>query len=51
MICRMCRGEDLYLFLDLGFTPPADQFRRRDQLREPETHYPLEVLLCSMEPG
>jgi SAM-dependent methyltransferase len=46
VICRMCRGESLYPFLDLGFTPPADQFRRSDQLREPEVHYPLDVCMC-----
>ncbi|MDA8131723.1 MAG: class I SAM-dependent methyltransferase [Elusimicrobia bacterium] len=46
LTCRTCRGDRLYKFLDLGFTPPADQFRRKDQLREPETHYPLEVCLC-----
>src|SRR3989344_3280002 len=44
--CRMCKGERLYRFLDLGFTPPADQFRRADQLKEQEIHYPLEVYLC-----
>jgi SAM-dependent methyltransferase len=42
----MCRSERLYLFLDLGFTPPADQFRRSDQLREPEISYPLRVAMC-----
>jgi len=46
MICRMCQSRNLYKFLDLGFTPPADQFRRKDQLREPETYYPLEVYMC-----
>ena len=46
MTCRMCRSASLRLFLDLGFSPPADQFRRKDQLREPETHYPLQVLMC-----
>lgn len=44
--CRMCQGINLYKFLDLGFTPPADQFRRFDQLKEPETYYPLEVCVC-----
>ncbi len=47
MICRICKGNKLDRFLDLGFTPPADQFLRLDQLREPETYYPLEVLLCA----
>lgn len=44
--CRMCQGKNLYKFLDLGFTPPADQFRRKDQLKEPEIYYPLEVYMC-----
>lgn len=34
------------MFLDLGFTPPADQFRRKDQLREPDVYYPLDVYAC-----
>lgn len=44
--CRMCQSKDLYKFLDLGFTPPADQFRRKDQLKEEEIHYPLDVYVC-----
>src|SRR5262245_14435665 len=46
MNCRMCGDARLYKFLDLGFMPPADQFRRKDQLREPDIHYPLQVLMC-----
>lgn len=46
MICRMCKDTRLSKFLDLGFSPPADRFLRRDQLKEPETYYPLEVMLC-----
>jgi SAM-dependent methyltransferase len=46
MTCRMCKSERLSAFLDLGFTPPADQFRRPEQMREPETAFPLQVLLC-----
>ena len=46
MNCRMCKGTDLELFLDLGFTPPADQFRRKEQLAEPDVYYPLEVMVC-----
>jgi len=48
MICRMCKkSESLQQFLDLGFTPPADQFRRREQLSEPDIYYPLEVMFCT----
>lgn len=46
MNCRMCGSTNLHKFLDLGFTPPADQFRRKDQLREPDIHYPLQVMMC-----
>lgn len=42
----MCSGSNLYKFLDLGFTPPADQFRRKDQLQEPDVYYPLDVHVC-----
>jgi SAM-dependent methyltransferase len=42
----MCQSIQLYKFLDLGFTPLADQFRRKDQLLESETYYPLEVYVC-----
>lgn len=45
--CRMCEGAEFERYLDLGHQPPADQFRRPDQLCEPVVHYPLEVLLCT----
>lgn len=45
--CRMCKGSGLTKFLDLGFTPPADQFLRKEQLHDPEVYYPLEVLICN----
>lgn len=44
--CKMCQSKDLQKFLDLGFTPPADQFKRKDQLKELEISYPLEVCVC-----
>ncbi len=45
--CRCCHGLSLKQFLDLGFTPLADNFLSSTQLHEPETYYPLQVLLCS----
>jgi hypothetical protein len=42
--CRMCKSEDLYEFLDLGYHPHSDQFRRTND--EPEMRYPLKVLMC-----
>ena len=44
--CRICGSSNLLTFLDLGFTPPADQFLRENQLTEPETSYPLKVMMC-----
>lgn len=46
MTCRLCTSNQLHRFLDLGFTPPADGFLRREQLHEPETWYPLDVMIC-----
>ncbi len=42
----MCQRKNLKQFLNLGFTPLADQFKREDQLKEPEVYYPLEVWMC-----
>jgi SAM-dependent methyltransferase len=42
----MCGGDDLHKFLDLGRTPPADQFPFSSQLGAPQETYPLEVVMC-----
>lgn len=47
MICRICHSSDLTKFLDLGFTPPADDFIAPERMSKPETHYPLEVMICN----
>ncbi len=44
--CRTCGSADLERYLDLGHMPPADQFRRHEQLSEPVVSFPLQVLLC-----
>lgn len=46
MLCRICHNESLTKFLDLGFTPLADDFLSPDRLSEPEVYYPLEVFIC-----
>ncbi len=43
----MCRGSNLTKFLSLGCTPPADQFKREEQLVEPDIYYPLDVFICN----
>lgn len=42
--CRLCKSQDLYEFLDLGHHPHSDQFRKTND--EPETRYPLRLLMC-----
>lgn len=44
--CRVCNSKKMTKFLDLGFSPLADAFLFPEQLREPETYYPLEVFIC-----
>jgi SAM-dependent methyltransferase len=44
--CRMCDSNKLFEYLNLGHTPPADQFRKKEELDYPEIRYPLRVLLC-----
>ena len=44
--CRVCHSSDFFNFLDLGSTPPADQFLTEKELLLPETYYPLSVQLC-----
>ncbi len=44
--CQLCGSGDLRLVIDLGFHPLADTFLKKEKLLEPETRYPLKVLLC-----
>ena len=46
MKCRHC-GQPLHLpFLDLGSAPPSNAYLSAESLREPETWYPLRLLVC-----
>jgi SAM-dependent methyltransferase len=46
MKCRYC-GADLRMpFLDLGVAPPSNAYLNADQVRAPETWYPLRLLVC-----
>ena len=46
MKCRMCESHQLFEFLNLGSTPPADEFKTVEQLNQPDTYYPLQVWMC-----
>lgn len=44
--CRSCGSSGIKPFLDLGTTPLADRLLTKEQLDEPEPHYPLAVAFC-----
>lgn len=44
--CRLCRENDLEIFLDLGKKPPSDRILTVEMLSQEEPFYPLEVAFC-----
>jgi SAM-dependent methyltransferase len=44
--CRICEGGRLSRFLDLGLSPLANRFLRKEQLDEVEPRFPLDVFIC-----
>jgi hypothetical protein len=46
MNCRHCGAKLELPFLDLGSAPPSNAYLRKEDLRGPETWYPLRVLVC-----
>ena len=46
MNCRFCRTPLSQEFIDLAGAPPSNSFLTREQLDEPEVHYPLKLFVC-----
>lgn len=46
MKCRLCEQELTDVVLDLGTAPLSNAFLRRQDLSGPESHFPLQLLLC-----
>ena len=46
--CRICNGEDLTNYLNLGSTPAADAFVKEENKHLDDPFYPLEVCLCKV---
>jgi SAM-dependent methyltransferase len=44
--CRSCNAPLERLFIDLGMSPPCEDFLTPDRLLAPETFYPLDVRIC-----
>lgn len=45
--CRLCKSKKLEKVLDLGKTPPANSFLKKNQLRDTEDFFPLVVNFCT----
>lgn len=45
--CRLCGSTALERVLELSPTPPANAFRRLDQLSSPQARYPLDLYFCN----
>jgi hypothetical protein len=46
LACRLCGAAELRSFLDLGATPPCEQFLTADAAERAEVTYPLHVRVC-----
>lgn len=46
MNCRHCQTRVEHVFLDLGFAPPSNAYLSADDLKRPETYFPLKLSVC-----
>jgi SAM-dependent methyltransferase len=46
MTCRHCQAKVTLPFVDLGSSPPSNAYLTPAQMQQPETVYPLRVLVC-----
>lgn len=46
MNCRHCQKPLEHVFLDLGFAPPSNAYLTANDLRSPETRFPLKLHVC-----
>ncbi len=44
--CRFCDATLHHSMIDLGLSPLCEDFIRADELQQPETFFPLDVLVC-----
>ena len=47
MNCRFCDFELKHIFADLGKTPLANSYLKKEELEKKENYYPLRVFVCS----
>lgn len=44
--CRVCKGKNLEIFLELGDHPPSNAFLGKEKLGDKENKFPLNVAFC-----
>lgn len=44
--CQITGSTNLFEAIDLGHQPPCDALLSKDMLNQPETHYPLRLMIC-----
>lgn len=44
--CQITGSKNLFEVIDLGHQPPCDALLSKEMLYQPETHYPLRLLIC-----
>ena len=45
--CRLCGSSNVEVVFKLRTTPPANAFRKKNNIKEKQTKYPLNLLLCN----
>jgi hypothetical protein len=46
MNCRHCQTPLVHTFLDLGYAPPSNAYLSADDLKRPESYFPLKIMVC-----
>jgi 2-polyprenyl-3-methyl-5-hydroxy-6-metoxy-1,4-benzoquinol methylase len=46
MNCRFCKNILTHEFVDLGFSPPSNSYLKVTNLNEPESFFPLRIMVC-----
>ena len=45
--CQICGSKNLFEGIDLGFQPSCDPLLTEETIHNPETYYPLRLMICS----
>jgi len=46
LLCRHCKNKLEIVFIDLGKSPPSNNYLKKEDLKKDEINYPLNILVC-----